>query len=198
MYGASNYIANPMIVSLTSARHSFFEVVNSNLEALAKKLEQVVSVASDTPDTGASHLQDPDDSSVNSDSPVRFHRSTATQTSPGLVRSLSSTSSQALTTVSPLTEQHLRLQTLHTQLSDLRASNETQMDSSQLMKLQVDEFQRYLDGLAYDNLMIQTGLPGEPMKEDAFSKVKAEIRGVKGALLSAKNFPSGLGTRNKG
>lgn len=197
VYGASNYIANPMIESLTSARHSFFETVSSNLEALAKKLEQFVSIDPNTSGSGANHLQISDNSSVYSDSPELFYRSTATQTSPDLIRSLSSTSSQASNLVSPLADQHLRLQTLHTQLADLLASNETQKDSAQLMKLHVNNFQGYLDSLAYSNLMGQPSLPGESSKEDAVSKVKAEIRGVKGALLSARNFPSGVGTRGR-
>lgn len=35
-------------------------------------------------------------------------------------------------------------------------------------------------------------IPGDT-GEDEIAKVKAEIRGVKGVLLSARNFPGGVG-----
>lgn len=34
--------------------------------------------------------------------------------------------------------------------------------------------------------------------EDEISRVKAEIRGVKGVLLSARNFPGGMGRARVG
>lgn len=197
VYGAGKYVFSPMTESLTAARHSFFENVGSNLEALTKKLEQVISVIPDSAGSGTSHMQDLDDSSAGSDPSDLLHRSAATQTSPGLIRSLSSTSSQISSPVSPLTDQHLRLQSLHTQLLDLLLSNETQSGASNRVKLHVNEFQSYLDGLAYSDLVIQSGLPGDHSKVDEISKVKAEIRSVKGALLSARNFPSGVGIRGR-
>ena len=41
------------------------------------------------------------------------------------------------------------------------------------------------------------GYGGLPGKEDEITRVKAEIRGVKGVLLSARNFPAGAVTGSR-
>lgn len=197
MYGTSKYLVNPMVESLSAARHSLFETANSNLRTLVEKLEQIVSLVPDTATSGKNLSQDTDDSSTVSDPAEFFHRSAATQTNPRLSDSMSSIPSQDPDTMPPITDQHLRLQTLHAHLSDLLTSNDAQMDSSQL-KSDVNELQNYLDSLAYGGLMTLTGLPGDTWKEDEISKVKAEIRSVKGVLLSARNFPSSVGAKGRG
>lgn len=197
IYGTSEYIVNPMLELLSAARHSLFETANANLRTLTEKLEQIVSFLPDTASSGKIIPQETDDSSTVSDPAELFHRSAATQTSPHLSRSTSFISSKA-SDPSPLTtDQHLRLQTLHASLSDLLTSNDAQMDSSQRVKGHVNDLQNYLDSLAYGNLMTPTGLPGDSWKEDEISKVKAEIRSVKGVLLSARNFPSSVGTKGR-
>lgn len=198
IYGTSKYIVNPMVESLSVARHSFFDTANSNIRTLVEKLEQIVSLVPDTAASGKFLSQEHDDSSTVTDPAEFFHRSAATQTSPRLSRSMSSISSPATGPTPPTTDQRLRLQTLHTHLSDLLISNDAQMDSWQRVKGHVNDLQNYLDSLAYGNLMTPTGLPGDSWKEDEISKLKAEIRSVKGVLLSARNFPSSVGTKGRG
>lgn len=198
IYGTSKYIVNPMVESLSAARHSLFETTNSNLRTLAEKLDQIVSLVPGTAAPGKVLSQETDDSSTVSDPAEFFHRSAATQTTPRLSRSLSSISSQAPGPMPPTRDQLLRLQTLHAHLSDLLTSNDAQMDSSQQVKGHVNDLQNYLDSLAYGSLMTPNGLPGDSWKEDEISKVKAEIRSVKGVLLSARNFPSSVGTKGRG
>ena len=50
----------------------------------------------------------------------------------------------------------------------------------------VSELQSYLAKLPH---------AGQQQGTDAVAEVKAEIRGVKGVLLSARNFPSGVAAR---
>lgn len=187
-----------MVESLSAARHSFFDTTNSNLRTLVEKLEQIVSVLPDTAASGKSLSQENDDSSTVTDAAGFFHRSAATQTSPRLSRSISSISAPAAGPRPPTTAQRQRLQTLHVHLSDLLISNDAQIDSWQRVKGHVDDLQNYLDGMAYGNLTTPTGLPGDSWKEDEISKLKAEIRSVKGVLLSARNFPSSVGTKGRG
>lgn len=199
LYGTSKYIVNPMVESLSAARHSLFDTANSNLQTLVERLERIVSFVPDTAASGKTVSQETEDSSTDSDPAELFLRSAATQTTPPLhPRSISSISSQAPGTTPPITDQHLRLQTLLAHLSDLLTSNDAQMVSSQRVKGHVNDLQNYLDSLAYGNLMAPTGLPGDSWKEDEISKVKAEIRSVKGVLLSARNFPSSVGTKGRG
>ncbi|KAL2828835.1 peroxisomal membrane anchor protein conserved region-domain-containing protein [Aspergillus pseudoustus] len=101
--------------------------------------------------------------------------------------------------------------------SQLREFADTQTTSSTLhdtTRSRVSDLQRYLDGLLYSKsssypYSATTGYgmystPGLDSgggaatgvakgEEDAISNFRAEIRGVKGALLSARNFPSGRG-----
>ncbi|MCJ1427776.1 hypothetical protein MMC29_005681 [Sticta canariensis] len=197
IYGTSKYIVNPMVESLSAARHSFFDTANSNIRTLAEKLEQIVSLVPDTAASGKVISQENDDSSTDPDPTEFFHRSAATQTSPRLSRSVSSISSPAPSPTPPTTDLQ-RLQTLHDHLSDFSISYDAQMDSWQGVKGHVNDLQKYLDSLAYGNLMTPTGLPGDSWKEDEISKLKAEIRSVKGVLLSARNFPSSVGTKGRG
>lgn len=197
IYGTSKYIVNPMVESLSAARHSFFDTANSNIRTLAEKLEQIVTLVPDTAASGKVISQENDDSSTVTDPTEFFHRSAATQTSPRLSRSISSISSPAAGPTPPTTDLQ-RLQTLLDHLSDLKISNGAQMDSWQEVKGHVNDLQNYLDSLAYGNLMTPTGSPGDSWKEDEISKLKAEIRSVKGVLLSARNFPSSVGTKGRG
>lgn len=189
VYGTNKYIVDPMVNSLTSARHSFFETAQSNLAMLSEKLERAVSII---PSITDSALQQKDELSTTSDAADLFLMSAATQTTPGLSRSASSVSFEASGPSSTLADQHLRLQTLHSHLIEFVNSSKSQMDSVQQVNSHVKDLQNYLDSLAYGNIIIPTGVHGEVSK-DEISKVKAEIRSVKGALLSAKNFPSGVG-----
>lgn len=55
----------------------------------------------------------------------------------------------------------------------------------------IRELRSYLDGLVYPGLGLGSGFgSGVIVKgDDAVGRVRAEVRGVKGVLLNARNFP---------
>lgn len=189
-YGTSNYIVKPMIESLNEARHSLFDTANANLKNLVEKLEQVVSANPPSISPSKSLLRDDDDDDddySNSEPTEWFQRSAATQTSPLLSRSTLSVTPEKATSDSIMQKQQLGLQTLHASLSDVLHDHKYRLDtSSKVSKQYVDNLQGYLSDMAYGT----TFTPAEsPVGGDSVSRMKAEIRSVKGVLLSARNFP---------
>lgn len=186
IYGSSKYIVEPMIESLTAARHSLFETASGDLDTLNSKLESAVSKI-----PAGSHQPDEDGSdgeSVNSDPARFFNRSTATQTSPHLSRSTSSISSEVVQ-LAPSQLQENSVKEIYNRLTDIQS-----MDTASLVKISISDLRKYLDGLPRVDA-IQNGKLWEKPKSDEYTKLKAEIRGVKGVLLSARNFPSSAAVR---
>ncbi|GAE00222.1 peroxisomal membrane anchor protein, putative [Paecilomyces variotii No. 5] len=164
-----------------------------------------------------------DADSITSDPTELFHRDIATQTTPDLSRTESNQAlssdldeaDSASDPTKPVASHVGRLQTIRSHMQEfLEAENKARIPDD-LVRDRLSELQSYLDGLTYsgssylsnnpygvyasgstDNSSssgVATGiLKGE---EDAISEIKSEIRGVKGALLSARNFPSGRGGR---
>lgn len=193
LYGTSKYIVEPMVESLTSARHSLFETASADLDKLNKMLEKTVSKI---PEVSHNDVDDSDAESTNSDGARFFNRSAATQTSPSLSRSTSGSSVSHKSDPSVASAHWSRLSTLHSKLSELlpekEQAAEPSIDSAATanpLKDSVDDLRRYLDGLTYASMSSSGKKPGEM---DELAKVKAEIRGVKGVLLSARNFPSSV------
>lgn len=189
-YGTSNLIVQPMIESLNAARHSLFDTANANLKTLVDKLEQVVSSIPPSTNMSKSLLwdDDDDDDGISNSEPTEwFQRSAATQTCPVLSRSTSSTAPENATSESVIQKQQLRLQMLHVSLSDILHDHKYRLDSSsKVSKQYVENLQDYLSDMAYGT----TFTPAElPVGGDSMSRMKAEIRSVKGVLLSARNFP---------
>ena len=197
-----------MLDSLTTSRHSLFETASSNLSTLNTKLESIVSVI---PVTGSSHpskdltpdeADDEDASSTTSDPTELFHRDTGTQTTPQLSRSSTSSinsSDPGTRTMSTTLKAHLpRLSIIHSHLSELLTDNTNLSETDDQVRDRLNDLQTYLEGLAYGSSTYVNGYGGtgaalvEP-KDDEITRVKAEIRGVKGVLLSARNFPGGMG-----
>lgn len=183
LYGASKYVVEPMVESLNSARHSLNETAAADLDKLNEKLENIVSKA---PEVSHSVVDDSDAESTSSNPARFFNRSTATQTSPSLSRSTSDLSDPSEATPSAVATHQLRLSMLHNKLSDLLPEKSEAENS---IRSNMDELRRYLDGLTYASVSSSGRKAGEM---DEIAKVKAEIRGVKGVLLSARNFPSSV------
>ena len=203
IYGTSEYLVSPMIESLTSARHSLFETATSNLDNLNHKLEGVVSSVPPILTSVESRMASVDEdgnSSVTSDPAELFHRDTGTQTS--LPPSSSSSSLQdILSTPAPtkaVLSQSQQLQAMHSQISSILSTGSALEESDKSVENGIDELQRYLHVLSHGRLHGYShsggGKAGE--KDDEIAKVKAEIRGIKGVLLSAKTFPAG-GTKSR-
>lgn len=194
IYGTSKYIVEPMIQSLNSARHDLFEVAVGNINTLNGKLEDAVSILPDdqklTPDS-RQEIEELEASSF-------FNRSAGTQTSPQFSRSNSSLSAPSEKHPSAIGQQDDRLQNLHVNLKSLLDTPNTDvvgLRPDEQMKTEIDDFQRYLNGLLHGNAETHPGFPGSKTKEDGVAKVKAEIRQTKGVLLSSRNFPSSVGTK---
>ena len=195
-----------MVSNLTTARHSLFESSRANICALNLKLEGAVSKIPDVIPLSAKKLENDIDTAESigsnddddNDGARFFNRSAGTQTSPRLSRlnSPSSSSSSSLDTderVFPPVEDHMSgLLGLRDQLSDLLP---TDAEVTNALGDSVGELRAYLEKLPYANSIHLGGKTGKNGEMDAVANVKAEIRGVKGVLLSARNFPSGVAAR---
>ena len=212
--GASEYLAKPMLESLNCARHEFSETVQGNLKALNEKLEGSVSkvpASSTARPMGISidNESEDDNESVTSDPTELFHRDIATQTTDLELSTPSQTAvgteTQTVSSQSVIEEHHSRLQSLSSSLDSV-VTAEKYSDSTQgYAKDRLSELQTYLDSLTYSApLYLTSSLYGSyddsadakkaaNGEDEAIAAFKAEIRSVKGTLLSARNFPSGSG-----
>ena len=195
-YGTGRFVVEPMIESLTSARHSFAERALENLRVLNEKLEEVVSVSPDVLNSMMDSTAEDKDSIAASEF---FHRSAATQTSPHLSRSNSSSSTSSSQQPSMIENQTTRLQRVQEDLRDLmvnHGSNQPQDDGSQAnIKAELDSLQTFLSRLTYGGVYADKS--GQK-NEDSIAKLKGEIRQTKGVLLSSRNFPSSAAARGWG
>jgi Pex14 N-terminal domain len=182
-YGASKYLVQPMLQSLTSARH---DLANTTLHNLEKLNEKLASNVSHIPPTSTSlppkpqnltntiqeNTSDTQSPSLDSDPTELFHRDIATQTSPHLLRSpsLSSTTSRTPSTTNPTTTQTNRLTSLSANLASLLATLTTTTSSSTLSST-ITDCQSYLDKLQYsmnsytDYNLLYGSAPGPTGKE---------------------------------
>ncbi|KAL9132566.1 MAG: hypothetical protein Q9175_006258 [Cornicularia normoerica] len=190
VYGTSRYIIEPMVDSLTSARHSLFESARANIDAMNEKLERAVSTV---PERARRFDEDGSDAdSTSSDGARFFNRSAGTQTSPRRSRSDSSTSSEPDGALSPTQHHTSALLGVHSKLSDLLP---TDGEATSPLGDSMSQLRAYLEKLPYANPVHRGGKAGKDGEIDAVANVKAEIRSVKGVLLSARNFPSGVAVR---
>jgi hypothetical protein len=211
-----------MLANLTSARHELAEKAQENLEKLNEKLEQNVSTI--PPQLTARHAQstgsssDEDVESVTSDPAELFHRDVAVQTSEdfnldGSSSSVPNSADEAAFDPSAAVDTHVkRLEVMRSHLQEFSETDKQSSSCDDTVRTSLNELHHYLDGLlysksgygpgtgygvysssAFDSSGNAAGLgKGE---EDAISSFKSEIRGVKGALLSARNFPASRGPR---
>ncbi|THW73496.1 hypothetical protein D6D19_05606 [Aureobasidium pullulans] len=202
-YALSKYIIAPMADNLNGARHDLFEHTTDHVSEFNDKLSKLVSTvpssAKSLPQTPA-EFADFDDESITSDPTELFHRDVGTQTSPSLSRRPSVASDIEVTrpdTV-PL-KQTNRLEIMKSHISEILEGSESNGASNQALQESISETRHYLDGLYYtppsyswnaDNSLNTSGT-SKDKQPDAAVALKAEIRGVKGVLLSAKRFPSG-------
>ncbi|EZF31734.1 hypothetical protein TMEN_9645 [Trichophyton mentagrophytes] len=214
VYGASEYLAKPMLASLNCARHEFSETVQGNLKALNEKLEGSVSkvpASSTARPKGISmdNESEADNESVTSDPTELFHRDIATQTTDLELSAPSQTAvgteTQTISPQSVIEEHHSRLQSLSSSLASVVTAEKYSDSTRGYAKDRLSELQTYLDSLTYSApLYLSSALYGSyddsadakkaaNGEDEAIAAFKAEIRSVKGTLLSARNFPSGSG-----
>ena len=203
-WGASKYIVEPMLQNLTEARHDFADTTAQDLEKLNEKLEGVVShvpyIASSAVRKAQENFED--DESVDSDPTELFHRDIATQTSPGLSRTTSETN-LASRPLEPTIAQAQRLSGLEYSLKSLVQSMEHAKENEKYLRNTTDEFQKKLDSLESSYSMLKNDYwsssvyssAGNDAKKNApreqeAQRFKQEIRALKGAFLSSRNFPT--------
>jgi len=211
-YGASKYLIQPMLETLTDARHDFAQTTIENLQKLNTKLESSVSHVPYIPSstTLKKHGQEGDDDteSITSDPTELFHRDIATQTSPQPSRTSSLTSADNLSSSNKLLNQTLRqadrLESLHATLSSLNVSV---TNTNTTFKQTITDTQAVLDKMENSwnpfrsEYSIYTSAATDKKKkepQDEAAKFKAEIRSLKGAFLGARNFPTARPTSNYG
>jgi hypothetical protein len=217
-YGASELLVKPMLRSLGDARHELAETALTNLSTLNEKLENNVSKIPARPlsEKFADDDEDDETESITSDPTEVFHRDIATQTTPELLNdspnTYGTTSADTDTNPHRVVDSHKQtLAQITSHLQDFVSDHTTSGELDDTMRNRISDLQSYLDGLKYssynsylsnNNLYNNsynysvgggdTSRGGNRSKEeDAISAFRAEIRGVKGALLSARNFPSG-------
>ncbi|KAI4262221.1 MAG: hypothetical protein L6R42_002598 [Xanthoria sp. 1 TBL-2021] len=188
IYGTSKYLVEPMLESLTSARHDLFSTAQSNLDGMVEKLEQNVS----TLPSGVSKGTVEDDGDTSSDESTEnttpfFNRTVGTQTSPPASISPAPGDSSSVPAATIASLQHSTLGSLQKSLLSIVPTKSTNSEKESVAD-QFDDLKRYLSTLQYPSLLAD-GLA--ETKDDAVNKFKAEIRSMKGVLLNARNFPSG-------
>ncbi|KAJ6072757.1 hypothetical protein N7467_010842 [Penicillium canescens] len=224
IYGASEYLVKPMLANLTSARHELATTAEDNLQKLNEKLEKTVSVippqltARKAKPYGDEEEEANDTDSITSDPTELFHRDVATQTSPEptpapvTTNPINSADSAIATPTTAVNNHVSRIQSI---TSQLRGIIDSENDASSLdgkMRTGLSDLHHYCDGLIYSAPAYSTGSTYgvwnathtsgsdnnsglRKTEEDAISSFRADIRGVKGALLSARNFPASRGGR---
>jgi len=202
-YGLSKYIIDPMKDNLTEARHDFAEHVLEHTNKLNDKLSSVAStvpsIAKATLETSA---MENDDDSVVSDPTELFHRDYGTQTEAELARPNSPDSSDddiAATARSITEKQEERLKTMTSHFKEVLSSIKTDQGGAESIQDRVTDLREYLDVMIYPHLgQIENGSwqyapTADRKKDDGVAALRAEIRSVKGVLLSAKRFPPSVG-----
>ncbi|KAF2005193.1 DUF726-domain-containing protein, partial [Amniculicola lignicola CBS 123094] len=197
MYGLSKFIIAPMAQTLTDSRHEFASYTQEQLEELNKRLGEAVSI---DPAKNKSVMDVLDDiSEADSDPTELFHRDFGTQTTPSLSRRPSVTSVAEVDS-SMVTAHDNRLKIIASHLKELEATRSNDGASTDSLRTKISDLTTYLSEMSYQNSYYSGmgsyasnyGLPkSKDGKEDYMETFKADIRAVKGVLLSARNFPAG-------
>lgn len=212
-----------MLSNLTSARQELASTATSNLQKLNEKLEQNVSVIPESLKNKTANTENDssstDTESITSDPTELFHRDVATQTATSDFAATYNNNKTGTDKDSPadptaaVTDHLKRLESIRSQLRECSATEKESSTLDSGMRTRLNELHHYLDGLIYSkpgfNPLSGYGMYSTPGmdsgsgaatgvgkgEEDAIANFRAEIRGVKGALLSARNFPAGRGGR---
>jgi hypothetical protein len=193
MYALSKYMLAPMHDGLTDSRHDFFSHTSDKLSDFTSRLRRIVSAV-----PVKEKDLDPEDnvsvSSDDSDPTELFHRDMATQTTPSLSRSPSINSVSDL----PVSTVDLHANRISTMAAQIRSLDSSRSGSEPAeMQEELTGLSNYLNDMMYaspyygfKNSAPPTWQPpGTATKLDEFDRFKAEIRSMKGAMLSTRNFP---------
>ena len=215
-YGVSNYLVKPMTESLAASRHDFYLHTQSKLDNIIQRLEENV-----TQDPKKDALQSDgvqgatgttDTASEDSDPTELFHRDFGTQTSaedfPKGSKSQNPSNSDRPDTITEAHQQQInQIKAAVAGLTSDGLSSESQ--TIQELRVIMEMSREQLESLAYpasvdggsfgwtNNDAGFSNLYSSTNKKDSdeISKMKQEIRSLKGSLLSAKSFPAANNAR---
>ncbi|AEO61568.1 hypothetical protein MYCTH_2311848 [Thermothelomyces thermophilus ATCC 42464] len=206
VYGASKFVVEPMVQTLTEARISLHDTANQDVAKLVSKLETVVSEIPPTkskdirPLSAASARHDGDESDAASsygDPTELFHRDVGVQTSPDLEAQsrFHSQQQQQQQHETPTDHQSKRLARLIGSLKSLNDSMTDQTETLGDVRTVMDVLQQDVDKLnaaAATDFVGGYSLYGAASKnepDDEIKRARENIRRVKGVLLSTRSFP---------
>lgn len=186
----TKYLVEPMRESLDFARHAFLDNTKENIKNLNGKLEQNVSLVPTKAGDGVEYGE-PDQDMSEDDAARYFSKTRATQTSPRVSRSSSPRppnliaqegDTQASTT--------FNLERLQNTLQSI----EEDADGSRSLQTNLEDLRTYLSKLPHFSNPTLAGHASSSWKEsandDVASKLRGEVKSLKGVLLNARNFPS--------
>ena len=190
--------------ALQEARHDFLSHSISKIEGINDKMEGMVSIIPSAQLVAGKKSSekggDEDDAESDDSDPTElYHRDIGVQTSPSLSRnnSVSSTDDLSDSPSRVLVEHESALKRITSRLSELRSSEEAQSKESDV-STQLRELASYLSDMRYSspyygwkggNQSWMGSASQEKKEVDEVERVRAEIRGIKGVLLSTRNFP---------
>ena len=198
LYAGTEYLIKPMIEQLTEARHELHRHADAKLQRLNRELEGIISILP----PGLSKQEMPQaNADTDNDVTACFHQNAATQTGSSLenLPSIASSSEPDKGASPGGTSMHItKLQNLRSHLDSLLPSSPLPESSSSARSTlnnpadvytSLRELHQSLESLPYTDTKVAASTRQEA---DAHSKLKSEIRAMKGTLLNAKNFPSGV------
>jgi hypothetical protein len=209
IYGLSKYIIAPMEASLTQSRHELLTHTSEQLESFNTRMTKMVSTVPQTnslvlkSENTRGHADNDSDTTSDSDPTELFHRDFGTQTSPALSRRASSSEDSSPDTPTDVTTGHeSRLKIMASHLKDLETSGQSNLQKEDDISKQLSALTSYLNEMQFSSPYYRYGNPSYSWstpataatgvsKDDEIEKLKAEIRSVKGVLLSTRNFPRG-------
>jgi hypothetical protein len=203
MYALSKYYLSPMHEELSAARHDFFGHTQEKMDDLNGRLAKLTTVPLATKSI---YVKDDDKSDAGSESDASdptelFHRDIGVQTSPPISRNQSSWSLEEMdhsSSTALLASQEAKIASITSSLRDLKFSNDIAANEERKLAAEIDAFDKYLNELSlsspyykYQSAFPTWGSqqPTPPSAQDEIEKFKSEIRSMKGALLSTRNFP---------
>ncbi len=190
-----------MVATLTESRHELAEAAQTNLDKLVAKLKELVSeVPQDLLPASEQYKDEPDEDS-DSDPSELFHRDVGVQTSIPASPADSRPTSPNPPFTSILDQQTRRLSVINSHITELLEDSTSEGHHSEEVTTTINVLREYLDSLMYtpSSFVGYAGAYGGSSdtksgeENDEIANLKAQIRGVKGILLSARSFPGGPG-----
>jgi hypothetical protein len=197
LYGTSKFVVDPMLDSLTEARHSLHETTSQNLTKLIDMLSATV-----TQLPSMLNHRDLDDASSIEDPAELFHIDRGTQTSDNQInyekyeKHLFDAPQLQDSTEPPTAAHASAIHDLVSSLEALRDGYISQSEDSADLRTTLDVLVEDVQALGKADISDYArgyslyGRSNKPEPDDEIKRVKDSIRRVKGVLLSTRNFPS--------